>query len=388
MTKSIPAAEFRERVKRLQGKMAEENFDAVITFGGESEPQYVRYLSDYWPSFETAGVFVPLQGEPALLIGPESYTFAKAWSKIPDIRRLMEFRESSEPEYPGEVLTTLKELFEGVIDSGSNRKIGVVGYPLMPAPIYASIVSNANKFNCEVVRAERLLIELKQIKSDTEIELMRNAARISEKAFTKLLDIIKPGMTEIQVVGELQRLIREFGAESEAYPFWCISGENTNQAISRPTHRELKKGEMIQSCMGARLGGYASSFGRPFVFGSAPEGVLDLIRIGWEAQKTVIGSIKKGVEASEIDTKYREILEKNNAAEYMLYGPCHGTGLMEGEHPWIEKTSDFKLQENMTFCVDIFLQRDGYGLRCEDVVRVTKDGADEFTNRFREVLVL
>jgi Xaa-Pro aminopeptidase len=388
MIKSIPAAEFRERVKRLQGKMAEENFDAIITFGGESEPQYVRYLSDYWPSFETAGVFVPLKGEPVLLIGPESYTFAKAWSKIPDIRRLIEFRESSEPEYPGEVLTTLKELFEGAIDSRSSRKIGVVGYPLMPAPIYVSIVSNAKMFNCEVTRAEKLLIELKQIKSDTEIELMRNAARISEKAFTKLLDIIKPGMTEVQVVGELQRLIREFGAESEAYPFWCISGENTNQAISRPTHRVLKKGEMIQSCMGARLGGYASSFGRPFVFGSAPEGVLDLIRIGWEAQKTVIGSIKKGVEASEIDTKYREILEKNNAAEYMLYGPCHGTGLMEGEHPWIEKTSDFKLQENMTFCVDIFLQRDGYGLRCEDVVRVTKDGADEFTNRFREVLVL
>jgi Xaa-Pro aminopeptidase len=388
MIKSIPAAEFRERVKRLQGKMAEENFDAIITFGGESEPQYVRYLSDYWPSFETAGVFVPLKGEPVLLIGPESYTFAKAWSKIPDIRRLIEFRESSEPEYPGEVLTTLKELFEGAIDSRSSRKIGVVGYPLMPAPIYVSIVSNAKMFNCEVTRAEKLLIELKQIKSDTEIELMRNAARISEKAFTKLLDIIKPGMTEVQVVGELQRLIREFGAESEAYPFWCISGENTNQAISRPTHRVLKKGEMIQSCMGARLGGYASSFGRPFVFGAAPEGMLDLIRIGWEAQKTVISSIREGVEACEIDARYREILEKNNAGECMLYGPCHGIGLMEGEHPWIEKTSDFKLKENMTFCVDIFLQRDGYGLRCEDVVRVTKNGADEFTNRFREVLVL
>ena len=112
MIKSIPASEFRGRVKKLQSKMAQENFDVIITFGGESEPQYVRYLSDYWPSFETAGVFVPLKGDPSLLIGPESYTFAKAWSKIPNIRRLIEFRESSEPEYPGEVLTTLKELFD------------------------------------------------------------------------------------------------------------------------------------------------------------------------------------------------------------------------------------------------------------------------------------
>jgi Xaa-Pro aminopeptidase len=388
MIKSISAAEFKERIKRVQGKMAEEKFDIIITFGDEAEPQYVRYLSDYFPSFETAGVFIPIKGEPALLIGPESLAFSKAWSKIPNIKRLKEFRESSEPEYPGEVLTTFKELFEGVINSGSNRRIGVVGYPLMPVPIYESIVNTAKMLRCEIVRAEELLIGLKQIKGDEEVELMKNAASISEKAFENLLKIIKPGMTEIQVVGEVHKLMRDFGAEGEAYPFWCISGENTNQAISRPTHKELKRGELIQLCMGARLGGYASSFGRPLVFGDAPKDVLDLMKIGLETQKTVIRSLKAGVEAKKIDAIYREFLKQNSAAECMLYGPCHGVGLMEGEHPWIEKTSDFQLQENMTFCVDIFLQRDGFGLRCEDVVRVTKDGAEEFTTKFKEVLVL
>ena len=72
----------------------------------------------------------------------------------------------------------------------------------------------------------------------------------------------------------------------------------------------------------------------------------------------------------------------------MLNGPCHGTGLMEGEHPWIEKDSDFVLQENMTFCVDNFLRTERYSLRWEDVVRITRDGVEEFTDRFQEVLVI
>ena len=62
--------------------------DALLAFGNEAEPQFARYLSDYWPSFETCGVLLMQKGDPVLLIGPESYTFASDRSRIPDIRRL------------------------------------------------------------------------------------------------------------------------------------------------------------------------------------------------------------------------------------------------------------------------------------------------------------
>ena len=68
MLNTIPDNEFKERVERVQEKMAEEKLDILITFGDEAEPQYVRYFSDYWPSFETAGVFIPLEGDPVLLM--------------------------------------------------------------------------------------------------------------------------------------------------------------------------------------------------------------------------------------------------------------------------------------------------------------------------------
>ncbi len=388
MTTSLPASDFADRIARLQEAMPKEKLDLIITFGDEAEPQYVRYFSDYWPSFETAGVFIPSKGTASLLIGPESSTFSRSWSKLSDIRRLKDFRESSEPEYPGEVLTTFSDLFREAVGASSFRRIGIVGYPLMPAPIYTSINEAARQFSCEVVRAEHLIIGMKQVKSERELELMRNAARISQEAFARLLNLIKPGMTEIQVVGEAHKLIRDLGAESEAYPMWCSCGPNSVQAISRPTHRKIEKNELVQVQIGARLGGYASSIGRPLVFGQPSAELRRFIQTGLEAHRLVIGSLKAGVPANRVDAIYREFLRGRNAEQLILYGPCHGTGLMEGEHPWIEKSSDYLLEENMTFCVDNFMRTDDYGLRWEDVARITRQGAEEFTSQFQELLVL
>lgn len=69
----ISDKEFKSRIEKLQKKMQDEKFDLILAYGNEAEPQYVRYLCDYWPSFETAGVLVAREGEPILLIGPESY---------------------------------------------------------------------------------------------------------------------------------------------------------------------------------------------------------------------------------------------------------------------------------------------------------------------------
>jgi Xaa-Pro aminopeptidase len=388
MRTSIAPEEFAERVRALQRRMRQEGFQIVITFGDEAEPQYVRYFSDYWPSFETAGVLIPADGEATLLIGPESYTYAAAWSKLSNIKRLLEYRESSEPEYPGEVLSTFGELFRQALAGRSGGRIGVVGYPLMPTPVYESIMRAAGQLGCSVERAERLVIDMKQVKSDAEIEIMRSAASISERALLEVVKLIQPGMTEIEVVGEAHRLIRQMGAEAEAYPMWCTAGPNTTQAIARPTHRRIRKNELVQVQVGARLGGYASSVGRPLVFGDAPEDIRDFIRVGLEAHRKVIEGMRAGIPAREVDTIYRTFLRERNAESYILYGPCHGTGLMEGEHPWIEKSSDFLLQANMTFCVDNFLRTDQYGLRWEDVVRVTSDGVEELTSKLQDVLII
>ena len=86
MKPTIDHQEFEERIKKTQLAMAEEGLDLIFAYGNEAEPQYIRYYSNYWPSFEVAGVLIPAEGEAILIIGPESETFAGSVSHIAKIR--------------------------------------------------------------------------------------------------------------------------------------------------------------------------------------------------------------------------------------------------------------------------------------------------------------
>ena len=101
------------------------------------------------------------------------------------------------------------------------------------------------------------------VKSENEIALLREAFRVSELALKAVLDVIKPGMTETQVVGVAQAALYANGAEYEGHPLYVLSGRNSANAIGRPTNKVLVEGEVIQFNIGARVGGYSSSVGRP-----------------------------------------------------------------------------------------------------------------------------
>ena len=106
----IPDPEYKQRIRRLQANIRAAGLDAVLVHGNEGDCANVRYLSDYWPTFEAAGVFVPAHGTAIQLIGPESETYAKGRSKIRRIMKMVEYRESAEPEYPGIAVATFKDV--------------------------------------------------------------------------------------------------------------------------------------------------------------------------------------------------------------------------------------------------------------------------------------
>ena len=135
----IPDSEFRKRVQDTQRLMAEQGVDALLAFGNEAEPQFARYYCDYWPSFESCGVLIMQWGNPVLLIGPESYTFAADRSRIPDIRRLAAFRESSNPGYPGEKLETIDQVLDQLSGGVRIRRFAIAGFNLIPQITYSEI---------------------------------------------------------------------------------------------------------------------------------------------------------------------------------------------------------------------------------------------------------
>ena len=384
---SIPREEFRARIEKTQAGMKKEGYDLLLCYGNEAEPQFVRYYSDYWPSFETAGVLIPAAGEPFLLIGPESYTYAADRTVIPEIRQLKAFRESSEPEYPGKKLDTFEGVFREALGNGKIRRFGVAGLPLMTVGVYEALSEALAPFGVQIEKADAIVNEIRMRKTENELACMRAAAEITRKSFDYVLENIRVGMTEQQVVGLALGKMHELGAERESYPPWVLTGKGSDQAISRPRNKRIEKGDLTFIQIGARVAGYASSIGRAVVFGKATPEQRALIQAGYRAQADVIARLKAGVPAAEIAKFHVKNVTELGYGDWLLYGPCHGNGTMEGEAPWIETTSDYLLEENMTFCVDIFLGsgKTHTGLRIEDVVRVTADGAENLTDYPREL---
>lgn len=373
----IPQSEFDERIGRIQEELARRELDALLTHANEAEPQNVRYLADYWPAFESAGVLVPVEGDPILIIGPECYTYAKSRSKIAKIRRVLCYRESSEPEYPGVELATLEDLLDEVSGGRGVKRLGIVGYSIMTVPIHEAI--KEAMVGGEVVRADDIVIEMRKIKSENELKLLREAYRLSQIGLDTIVNSIKPDMTELQVKAIALEAMMRGGAEAEGFPFWILFGSHTSQAISRPTNRKLKQGELVQINVGARFGGYSSSIGRGLVIGQASDDVKRLVNAAAEIERAVIDAMAAGVVAKDVDAVLTQTAANLGYREWLLYGPCHGTGLMECEHPWIESISNWRLQENMVFSVDVFLGSAFMGIRIEDGVRVIHGGVEQLS---------
>jgi len=382
---TIPAAEFARRFERAQKLVREAGLDVLVVNSNEADFANVRYFSDYWPIFEIAGVVIPPEGPGALLIGPESEAFAADRSKIGRIYKLTAYRESADPAYPDVEVATFRQVFDE-LGVGRPRRIGVAGYLVTTAPVLDALHEACPDGKIE--RADAIMVQLRSVKSEAEIACLRKAFEISEVAVQRVLDRIQPGLTELQVVGIVQEAIYEHGAEYEGMPQYVLSGPNTRHAISRPTHRLMQPGDMVQLNLSARVGGYSSGVGVPICLGKMTDRMKELTAFGQEAHEKTIEWLRAGVVAADVAKRYRKLFEDRGYGRNFLYGPCHGLGMIEVEPPWMEEISDYKLAENMTFQADTFLFDDAFGLRWEDGGRVTAEGFDLFSGRFRGLIEL
>jgi Xaa-Pro aminopeptidase len=379
----IPAEEFKARHAVAQAKVRERGLDAVLVHSDEADFANVRYLSDYWPLFESAGVLVQAEGDPILLIGPESGTFARDHSVIPDIRKVLYYREVAEPDYPDIEIDTFEGIFKSANNGKGIKRLGIAGFTAMPISVYSQVVDALP--GGQIVKADDMMYQMRAVKSNNEIALLREAFRICELACDEVIAKIRPGMTELQVVGIAQEAMYRNGAEYEAHPTYVLSGVNSSHAIGRCGYRVIEKGDLVQLNIGARVGGYSPSIGVPVCVGKMTPAMKDLVSFGLEAHIKTVEWLKAGIPACDVVNKFMDYVKGRGYGEFLLYGPCHGLGMLEVERPWIESTSDYLLQENMTFQVDTFLYRKEYGLRWEDGIRITKDGVEEFSTRFRKL---
>lgn len=231
------------------------------------------------------------------------------------------------------------------------------------------------------------MVTLRKIKSVNELACIQEGFRIIELATDEVIRNLKPGVTELEMVGVAQRVIYENGAEYEGLPMYVFSEASTRHAISRSGYRKIGKGDIVQLNLSAKIDGYSPAIGLPVVMGKLEGERRRLVEFCLQAHEWTSERIKAGVMASDIAKDFYKLYEENGYKNNFVYGPCHGTGMIEVEAPWMETISDYPLEENMTFQVDTFISGPTFGTRWEKGVVVTADGYKSMTDYLKKGII-
>jgi len=381
----IPDYEYKERIAKAAKLVREKGLDVMVVSSTESDYANARYFSGFWPLFERAGVAISANGDAALLVGPECIIFAQDVAKIDKIFCLLEFRESADPAYPELKPSSFRDVFNAIGVKGENIKIGLGSYVECTLPIIEGLKENFPK--AEISNCSDIMVELRKIKSENELACIQEGFRIVDLATDEVIRHLKPGVTELQMVGIAQRVIYEEGAEYEGLPMYVFSEKSTRHAISRSGYRTINKGDIVQLNLSAKIDGYSPAIGLPVVMGKLEGERRRVVEFCKEAHDWTVEQIKAGKLASSIAKEFYNMYVDNGFKDGYVYGPCHGTGMIEVEAPWMETSSDYLLQENMTFQVDTFIMGDGFGCRWEKGISVTKDGCHSMTDYLKKGII-
>ena len=368
----IPDYEYKERVQRCAKILQREKLDVLIVNGNEADYANPRYFSGFWPLFERAGVAIAANGDAALMVGPESSIFGADRNKLDKIFTLLAYRESADPAYPEAKPDTFHDVFKAIGVTGENIRIGVASYLDTSVVIFNAIKEAFPK--AEIVDAGKIMVELRRVKSENELACLREGYRIADLATQAVMQEIRPGMTELQAVGIAQRVVYENGAEYEGLPMYVFSEASTRHAISRSSYREFQKGDIVQLNLSAKIDGYSAAIGYPICLGTLEGQRRDIVQFCREAHAWSEKQVKAGVWAADIAKGFYKYFVDHGYEKNYVYGPLHGTGIIEVEAPWCETSSTYNLEPNMTFQVDTYISSDTFGVRWEKGIAVKEGG--------------
>ena len=306
------------------------------------------------------------------MVGPESPIFAKDRSHIQNIFTMLEYRESANPAYPEAKVYTYDQVFRSLGVTGKKIKIAIGSF-IDTSCVMMNGLREAYP-DAEIVEDFSIMTGLRQIKSENELACIREGFRIVELATKEVLANLRPGVTELAMVGIAQRVIYENGAEYEGLPMYVFSEASTRHAISRPGYRVIGEGDIVQLNLSAKVDGYSPSVGIPVCVGKLTPEKRRYVEFCLKAHNWTEKQLKAGVNASDVAKGFYQLYCDNGFKDAFVYGPCHGTGMIEVEAPWMETSSTYKLEPNMTFQIDTFISGPTFGLRWEKGVVITEDG--------------
>jgi Xaa-Pro aminopeptidase len=215
---------------------------------------------------------------------------------------------------------------------------------------------------------------LRETKDADEVASIQRAARVATAALERTVALVRPGLTETQVAGLLERELREGG--STGFPFETIIASGPRSALphARASDRAVQKGEFLLFDFGAVVDGYVSDITRTFVVGKASPEQAAFYGVVKDANEIAAAGVKPGMTFKDADALARNYIEGAGFGELFGHGLGHGIGLEVHEAPRLSKAADGALKADTVVTIEPGMYRAGWGgVRVED--DVVLDGA-------------
>ena len=293
-----------------------------------------------------------------------------------------------EPEDP---IAALERIAESLGATGSRIGMEVPGYYLHPHHFVRIKQLFGESF---VTEATNLIHDLTFVKSATELQYIREAARIADIGMTRFMDSVTEGRSELELAGEIYHALLTSGSGLAASPINLVSGDRSCFSHGAPTDRRLRRGDFGNVEFGATFKRYTSTIGRQFCLGPPTARMRELMDLVSRASAVCLAEIRAGVPAVVPHEAAKRVI----ADAGLNHGRVHlsGYGLAPGSPPgWAEPIhlfggSSYTLQAGMVLTVEppVFLGEERLGARIIDNVLVTPDGAEVLSRFPRELMVI
>ena len=371
-----------DKLKVLREKIKNLSLDSVLIFDERNQ----LYISD----FAFSDGFLYITSSEAYLI--TDFRYYEAALKKADKR----FKVIS-PETRVGILGKL-------ISDTDAKRVGFEGGSIT----YERYKSFSEKYpSVEFVSIGNIIEEMRAIKSADEISKIQAAQDIADKAFSHVISVLTPNMTEIEVAAEIEYAMRKLGADGPSFDTIAVSGKASNDGADGPSFDtiavsgkasalphgtprpvKLERGFLTMD-FGARIDGYLSDMTRTVVIGKANEDMKKLYNTVLTAQIKAIEYLREGADAGEADKVARDIID--SFEEYKgTFGHSlgHSIGLCVHEVPSLSKKScGVKLKIGQVTSVEPGIYLFGkYGCRIEDLVAIEKNGVYNFTKSTKELI--
>jgi len=253
---------------------------------------------------------------------------------------------------------------------------------------YTEYTKLQKAFGIELTPAQKLITELREIKSPTELDYMIKAQRISEEAFNEVIPFISTEVTEKDIAAELIYRILKKGADDVSFSPIVVSGTNSSRPHGVPGNEKVQKG-FLTIDFGASYKGWRSDTTRTLCVGKPDDEMLKVYNTVFNAHDVGINAIHEGAKGFDVDAAARRVIADAGYGEYFGHGLGHAIGLEVHESLRASPLSKDILPAGAVITIEPGIYLPGkFGCRIEDTIHVTKNGFENITKLPKELIVI